>query len=90
MCIAGYCIHCGFKVIHPLSVTVTPISLAGRSSVTSGNQMISGFFIGGSDYAVRATMVEDPHDVVFVRLEHSHSFIDSFDNHSTTSGPASC
>ena len=28
--------------------------------------------------------------VVVVRLEHSHSFIDSFDNHSTASGPASC
>ena len=27
--------------------------------------------------------------VVVVRLEHSHSFIDSFDNHSTASGPAS-
>ena len=27
---------------------------------------------------------------VVVRLEHSHSFIDSFDNHSTASGPASC
>ena len=25
-----------------------------------------------------------------VRLEHPHSFIDSFDNHSTASGPASC
>ena len=25
--------------------------------------------------------------VVVVRLEHSHSFIDSFDNHSTASGP---
>ena len=29
-------------------------------------------------------------DVVVVRLEHSHSFIDNFDNHSTASGPASC
>ena len=29
-------------------------------------------------------------NVVVVRLEHSHSFIDSFDNHSTASGPASC
>ena len=29
-------------------------------------------------------------DVVVVRLEHSHSFIDSFENHSTASGPASC
>ena len=28
--------------------------------------------------------------VVVVRLEQSHSFIDSFDNHSTASGPASC
>ena len=28
--------------------------------------------------------------VVVVRLEHSHSFIDSFDNHSTASVPASC
>ena len=28
--------------------------------------------------------------VVVARLEHSHSFIDSFDNHSTASGPASC
>ncbi len=28
--------------------------------------------------------------VVVVRLEHSHSFIDSFDNHSTVGGPASC
>ena len=28
--------------------------------------------------------------VVVVRLEHSHSFIDSFDNHSTASGPVSC
>ena len=28
--------------------------------------------------------------VVVVRLEHSHSFIDSFDNHYTASGPASC
>ena len=28
--------------------------------------------------------------VVVVRLEHSHSFIDSFDNHSIASGPASC
>ena len=28
--------------------------------------------------------------VVVVRLEHSHSFIDRFDNHSTASGPASC
>ena len=28
--------------------------------------------------------------VVVVRLEHSHGFIDSFDNHSTASGPASC
>ena len=27
---------------------------------------------------------------VVVRSEHSHSFIDSFDNHSTASGPASC
>ena len=30
------------------------------------------------------------HVVVVVRLEHSHSFIDSSDNHSTASGPASC
>ena len=30
-----------------------------------------------------------PHDAV-VRLELSHSFIDSFDNHSTASGPDSC
>ena len=29
-------------------------------------------------------------NVVVVRLEHSHSFIDSFDNHSTASEPASC
>ena len=29
-------------------------------------------------------------NVAVVRLEHSHSFIDSFDNHSTASGPASC
>ena len=29
-------------------------------------------------------------DVVVVRLEHSHSFIDSLDNHSTASGPAWC
>ena len=28
--------------------------------------------------------------VVVVRLEHSHSYIDSFENHSTASGPASC
>ena len=28
--------------------------------------------------------------VVVVRLEHSHSFIDSLDNHSTASGPAWC
>ena len=28
--------------------------------------------------------------VVIVRLEHSNSFIDSFDNHSTESGLASC
>ena len=28
--------------------------------------------------------------VVVVRLEHTHSFIDSFDYHSTASGPASC
>ena len=28
-------------------------------------------------------------NVVVVRLEHSHSFIDSFDNHSTASGPDS-
>ena len=27
---------------------------------------------------------------VVVRLEHSHSFIDSLDIHSTASGPASC
>ena len=27
---------------------------------------------------------------VVVRLEHPHSLIDSFDNHSTASGPASC
>ena len=28
--------------------------------------------------------------VVIVSLEHSHSFIDSFDHHSTASGHASC
>ena len=28
--------------------------------------------------------------VVVVRLEHSHSFNDSLDNHSTASGPAWC
>ena len=28
--------------------------------------------------------------VVVVRLEHSHSFIDSLVNHCTASGPASC
>ena len=28
--------------------------------------------------------------VVVVRLEHSYSFTDSFDNYSTASGPASC
>ena len=28
--------------------------------------------------------------VVVVRLKNSHSFIDSLDNHSTASGPASC
>ena len=28
--------------------------------------------------------------VVVVRLEHSHSLIASFDNHSTVPGPASC
>ena len=28
--------------------------------------------------------------VVVVRLEHSHSFIDNIDNHSTASGPAWC
>ena len=29
-------------------------------------------------------------EFVVVRLEHSHSFTDIFDNHSTASGPASC
>ena len=39
----------------------------------------------------RARTPHTPHTaVVVVRLEHSHSFIDSFDNHSTASGPASC
>ena len=28
--------------------------------------------------------------LLFVCLEHSHSFTDSFDNHSTASGPTSC
>ena len=30
------------------------------------------------------------YNVVVVRLEHCHSFIESFDNHSTAPGPASC
>ena len=34
--------------------------------------------------------VSDKTVVVVVRLEHSHRFINSFDNHSTASGPASC
>ena len=34
--------------------------------------------------------IDDFRPIVFVRLEHSHSFIDSLDNHSTASGPASC
>ena len=39
---------------------------------------------------VRLAMRPGNVTVVVVRLEHSHSFNDSFDNHSTASGPAWC
>ena len=43
---------------------------------------VSGGYIPGM-YLFRSV-------VVVVRLEHSHSFMDSFDNHSTATGPVSC
>ena len=38
----------------------------------------------------RRDLLVDTVYVVVVRLDHSHSFIDTLDNHSTASGPAWC